>query len=151
VKKEVFVCRMCGDCCRGTGGIVITEAESRRISGHLGLDLQIFHDRFTTTSGSKRQIASTAGGSCIFLDKDGCSIHPVKPDVCSAWPFFRGNLIDESSWALSQGSCLGIVAEAGHIEFVRQGLEYLESHGLLREADDAEVPNALRNLDLFQG
>jgi uncharacterized protein len=149
VSGEAFVCRMCGDCCRGSGGIVITEQEAERISTHLELDLQPFLDRFTVTRGGKRQIASHEG-VCVFLGRNGCTVHSVKPDVCRAWPFFRGNLIDESSWSLSQDSCQGIVAEVGHPEFVRQGLEYLQSHGLLRDAEglDEQTPNALKVGDI---
>jgi uncharacterized protein len=147
---ESFVCRMCGDCCRGTGGIVITPGEAWRISAHLHLDQQTFLDRFTLKIGDKRQIISSADGFCVFLSDNGCAVHPVKPDVCRAWPFFRGNLLDESSWALAQDACQGIVSEVGHAAFVRQGLEYLKTHGLLREADglDEKVPNALKAGDI---
>ena len=41
-----------------------------------------------------------------------------------------------------QEYCPGVNPEAGHAEFVRQGLHYLREHGLLRS--DAKLdPNAL--------
>ena len=146
MSPEAFVCRMCGECCRGSGGIVVTVEEARRISEHLGLGLELFYDRYTVWAGEKRLIAGDAERGCVFLSENGCAIHAVKPDVCRAWPFFRGNLIDESSWLLSQDSCAGIIAEVDHREFVRQGLDYLATHGLLRDEDrgDVQAPNALK-------
>jgi uncharacterized protein len=147
---EAFVCRMCGECCRGTGGIVVTYGETERISAALGLTPDEFLERFTVASGPKRLIASTQDGSCIFLHQSGCAIHGVKPDVCLAWPFFRGNLLDKESWAMAQDSCAGIVGEVGHEEFVRQGLAYLRVHGLLKGSDarQEQDPNALKVVDI---
>ena len=57
------------------------------------------------------------------------------PDVCRAWPFFRGNLVDADSWGMALDYCPGINPEAGHAAFVREGLRYLRENGL--EGDDA--------------
>jgi uncharacterized protein len=141
---------MCGECCRGTGGIVVTEREAERISAALGLTPDVFLERFTIPAGPKRLIASTPDGSCVFLHQSGCAIHGVKPDVCRAWPYFRGNLLDKESWTMAQDSCAGIVEEVGHEEFVRQGLAYLREHGLLKGTDarPEQDPNALNVVDI---
>ena len=128
-----FACRMCGECCRGEGGIVVTREEQERLSRLLDMDLESFCRRYTTSVGEKRVLATGQDGYCIFFVKDrGCNVHSDKPDICRAWPFFRGNLIDAISWEMAQESCPGIEPGVGHREFVRQGCAYLLRHGLTR-------------------
>ncbi len=138
---------MCGHCCQGTGGIVVSPEEQERLCRFLDIDLATFLERYTELVSAKRIIKSDVGGYCVFFEKDqGCSVHPAKPDVCRAWPFFRGNLLDESSWEMAQDYCPGITRDVSHAEFVRQGLTYLEAHGLTHDADvDA---NALKISDI---
>ena len=54
----------------------------------------------------------------------------AKPDICRAWPFFRGNLLDAESLALAKDYCPGIHPEIEWGEFARQGLNYLDAKNL---------------------
>ncbi|MGX9366324.1 YkgJ family cysteine cluster protein [Desulfoplanes sp. PS50] len=142
-----FSCQMCGHCCQGTGGIVVSPDEQKRLCQFLNIDLTTFQEKYTDLVSSKRIIKSDATGYCVFFQKaTGCSVHTAKPDVCRAWPFFRGNLLDPVSWELAQDYCPGISKNVTHEEFVRQGLVYLSSHGLAHTKDlDA---NALKVDDI---
>jgi hypothetical protein len=76
----------------------------------------------------------------------GCGVHPGRPDVCRAWPFFRGNLVDETSWRLIQDYCPGVNPDVPFPDFVSQGRRYLKEHDLERE-DQGSAPNALLKID----
>ncbi len=142
-----FSCKMCGHCCQGTGGIVVSPEEQERLCRFLNMELDVFLERYTVLVASKRIIKSDASGYCVFFEKGkGCSVHPSKPGVCRAWPFFRGNLMDQTSWEMAQDYCPGITKTTSHGEFVRQGLLYLESHSLNQDKD--AIANALKVDDI---
>lgn len=137
-----FVCRQCGHCCEGEGGIVLAAKDQQRLADHLKLALDAFLDGFTRRKADKIELASRADGYCVFFE-DGCAVHPARPNICRAWPFFRGNLLDASSWELSRGYCPGINPTVSHDAFAEQGLAYIQEHALAQD-DDPDGPNALR-------
>lgn len=139
--SEAFECRMCGHCCQGEGGIVMTAKDRKRLAAHLGITEDELISRHCHQRGGKLHLNAGEDDYCVFF-REGCSVHPGRPDICRAWPYFRGNLIDETSWEMIQEYCPGVNPEAGHAEFVRQGREYLRSHDLLRYDPDTS-PNAL--------
>ncbi|MGE4298648.1 MAG: YkgJ family cysteine cluster protein [Desulfovibrionaceae bacterium] len=141
--QSAFTCRMCGHCCEGGGGIVMARRDRDRLAAHLGLDEATMLERYAEQRNGKWYLRVGGDGFCLFF-KEGCSVHVAKPDVCRAWPFFRGNLVDEDSWAMAQEYCPGINPEAGHAAFVREGVAYIKENGL--EGDDA--PDSARALRL---
>ena len=68
-------------------------------------------DHFVKTccsrSGERFVLAQQKNGYCLFWDKN-CTIHAVKPKMCSAWPFIASVLVDVGSWQIMAGSCPGI-------------------------------------------
>ncbi len=138
-----FDCQMCGHCCEGRGGIVLAAKDRARLAEHLGLEVDAFLERYAEELNGKLVLRVNADGFCVFFGK-GCSVHQAKPDICRAWPFFRGNLVDELSWRMAQEYCPGINPAAGHAEFVRQGLAHLASNRLLDSAEDVDGPAALK-------
>ncbi len=142
--KKAFECQMCGHCCYGEGGIVVSKRDQKRLSLYLNLPLQTFRDKFTALSDSQFVLKTAENGYCVFFHPNkGCSVHSHKPDICQAWPFFRGNLMDEMSWQMAQEYCPGINPDVGHKEFVRQGLIYLKENNLFQDQLDEEAPKAL--------
>jgi Fe-S-cluster containining protein len=138
---QAFECRMCGHCCHGEGGIVMTAKDRTRLAAHLGIDEGELITRYAMERGGKLQLISGDDGYCVFFSQ-GCGVHPGRPDICRAWPYFRGNLVDETSWEMIQEYCPGVNPKAGHAEFVRQGKQYLRDEDLLRYDPDTS-PNAL--------
>lgn len=142
---RVFTCKMCGRCCEGRGGIVLSPKDLVRIAGHLGLCHADFRARYAEPRGGKLTIRSGDDGYCVFFKAgEGCTVHSGRPDVCRAWPFFRGNLVDEISLRMAAADCPGIRLEAGFAEFCRQGFEYLSGHGLVADEDDPLAANTLK-------
>ncbi|WP_147821276.1 YkgJ family cysteine cluster protein [Salidesulfovibrio onnuriiensis] len=138
---KAFECRMCGHCCHGEGGIIMSEKDRQRLALHLGISVEELLEKYSEERNGKISLGTGDDGYCVFF-KDGCGVHPGRPDICRAWPFFRGNLIDSMSWEMIQEYCPGVNPEAGHAEFVRQGRQYLRDENLLRY-DPATDPNAL--------
>jgi hypothetical protein len=131
---------MCGHCCQGQGGIVASAPERDRLAAYLGLSVEEFCARYTEAQGEKLVLRCGADGCCVFFDPaTACTVHPAKPDVCRAWPFFRGNLVDATSWELAQDYCPGINAASGHQEFVRQGKAYLRDNDLVKAGGPDEA------------
>ncbi len=104
-----------------------------RLCRHLGLPKERFLAESAENASGKYRLKSRPDGYCVFfVEGHGCGVHPARPDICRAWPFFRGNLIDAVSWEMAQDFCPGINGNVSHAQFVRQGLAYLREHGLSR-------------------
>lgn len=133
-----FHCQRCGHCCHGKGGIVLRGKDIERLAAHLQMTAEDFLRDYTESPHGKPRIIVGGDDFCIFYEQDrGCSVHQAKPDVCRAWPFFRGNLIDASSWEMASGYCPGIVLSAGHEAFAAEGLTWLRDNDLLEPEKDA--------------
>lgn len=125
-----FDCMMCGHCCEGKGGIVVSNTDLERLCAHLSVSKEAFVERWGVLRANKLFIRSN-GTHCIFFQQNaGCQVHSAKPDICRAWPFFRGNLVDSESLALAKDYCPGIARDVSHADFARQGISYLERAGL---------------------
>ncbi len=91
-----------------------------------------FLARYTEIFDGKPVLITGEDGFCYFFKEGrGCTIHEARPDVCRAWPYFRGNLIDEFSFAMAKEDCPGIVKTVSHAFFAHDGYAYLKNNGLL--------------------
>ncbi len=129
---------MCGHCCEGKGGIVVSPKDLERICAHLSLSAEEFIEKYGVMNNGKLKIGNGDDGYCVFfVFGKGCAVHEGKPDICRAWPYFRGNMIDSESLFLAKDFCPGIRPNASHAEFVLEGQKYLVKHNLL--ASDAKT------------
>ncbi|MBA4356261.1 MAG: YkgJ family cysteine cluster protein [Desulfovibrio sp.] len=141
--ESSFSCQRCGHCCQGVGGIVMTARDRERLARHLGLDTLAMLASCAESVGEKIRLRVGADGYCVFFRQgQGCGVHAGRPDICRAWPYFRGNLVDALSWQMIQTDCPGVNHAAGHPLFVSQGVAYLYEHGLVHEPGP-ESPRAL--------
>ncbi len=106
-ESDIFQCKMCGDCCKGYGGTYVTQKDIKAISDYIKTDPKRFIAKYCSMSGKRPVLTQGQNGYCIFWDKH-CTIHPVKPRMCRAWPFIEPVLIDSSNWTAMAGSCPGI-------------------------------------------
>ncbi len=114
-----------------------------RLIRRLGMDESSFLSLYTERRNGKNSIRTGPDGNCLFFRVDeGCSVHEDKPDVCRAWPFFRGNMVDPVSLFLAKDFCPGIRRDATHAEFVAEGRRRLQEDGLGATDPDNEA-NAL--------
>lgn len=141
--EAAFDCKRCGHCCQGEGGIVLTEHDRERLAAHLGLAVAEMLSAYAEAAGEKLRLRCGPDGYCVFYKQDcGCGVHPGRPDICRAWPYFRGNLVDADSWEMIQSDCPGVERAAGHAGFVDEGLRYLDDNGLVHDPGP-ETPHAL--------
>ena len=90
-----FECTRCGNCCRNHGDyafVYLTDPDVAAISAHLGLDRQVFLERYCCEHDGAVSLR-TDSPACAFLQPDHrCAIYPVRPRQCATWPFWRENL-----------------------------------------------------------
>ncbi len=143
IEPEAFSCKMCGHCCQGKGGIILTDKDSIRLAELLNITVKELHEQHCEQAHDEKIQLKVAEKDlyCIFY-KNGCSIHPARPDICRAWPFFKGNIIDPISLNLSLDYCPGINKDIEHKTFAKQGLEYIKKKNL--NHCEKNAPNALK-------
>lgn len=142
-EKSVFNCRMCGHCCEGRGGIVVSPSDLIRLAAHMQQEPEAVAERYCERIAGKLKIRCGEDGYCVFFRKgSGCGVHEGKPAICRAWPFFRGNIEDPASLAMAKEFCPGIELDARHEDFAIEGRNYLRENGLLASDSSCEA-NAL--------
>lgn len=117
--SSLFECRQCGECCRGFGGTLVTEADAAAIAGYLDMSLETFLKTYCVRSGCGTVLAQGEDGYCIFAHRALCRIHPVKPRMCRAWPFIEGVLRDPGNWYIMAGACPGMRTDVSENTVVR--------------------------------
>ena len=106
--SEIFKCVECGECCKGYGGTYVTDEDIRRIAEYIDANPDTFAAKYCQMSGSRPVLALGTDGYCVFWKNKLCSIHPVKPRMCKAWPYIENVLKDVENWRIMAGSCPGI-------------------------------------------
>jgi Fe-S-cluster containining protein len=112
---------MCGECCRGRGGVYLDLRGAAAAAAFLGLDFPRFAELFLDREPSGLySVASAAGpgGHCLLFRDGICLIHPVKPPICRAWPRLRALVTDPEAFREASEACPGLA---------RTGFEALSS------------------------
>ena len=127
-----FSCKMCGHCCYGRGGIVLGTKDLPRLLEYFQLDKESLLNKYTENMNDKPCLIVKDDGYCYFFKEgEGCTIHEARPDVCRAWPYFRGNLVDSTSLEMAKEDCPGIIKDVSHAFFAHDGYAYLVENKLL--------------------
>ncbi|WP_207683610.1 YkgJ family cysteine cluster protein [Desulfonema magnum] len=105
--SDIFNCQKCGECCKGYGGTFVTEEDIEAIAAYIKTTPEHFVSDYCQMSGGKPVLAQAQNGYCVFWD-EVCTIHPVKPRMCRAWPFIKSVLTDINNWRIMAASCPGI-------------------------------------------
>lgn len=107
--NEIFECRQCGSCCNGFGGTCVTKKDILKISSYIQSDPDTFMNRYCVPSGSRYVLTLGKDGSCIFFDRTRqCTIHPIKPYMCKAWPFIQPVINHPENWNMMASACPGM-------------------------------------------
>ncbi len=106
---DIFECKLCGDCCEGFGGTYVSDDDIKKISEYIGFDPENFKQTYCDPSGSKFVLTRGKDGYCIFFDSQKqCTIHPVKPYMCRAWPFLKTIIKNPENWDAMANACPGM-------------------------------------------
>jgi len=106
--EEIFTCQQCGECCKGYGGTYVSRADVEAIAAYIGVDPAHIEEAYCTRSGDRLVLVQQESGFCIFWKDRICSIHPVKPKMCRAWPYISNLLVDPTNWEKMASMCPGI-------------------------------------------
>jgi Fe-S-cluster containining protein len=91
-----FKCTGCGDCCRWTGSVLLTDRDITAMAERVELPEQEFIDRHTRLAPNRIQLAllDHPDGRCSFLEGDRCSVYEARPEQCRSFPF---------AWSVPEG------------------------------------------------
>ncbi len=147
-----FNCTMCGVCCTGENGIVVDDSvDLPRLLDYFSCSIEELDEKYTFIYNGKRVLRSSVNEeklACMFYsDKKSCTIHTARPSICRAWPYFRGNMLDELSLEMAKSDCEGIQIQAKFENFHNEGYAYLNEHGLIKDMQDKSAANALKYKD----
>lgn len=91
-----FSCDRCGRCCRNREDILLSPHDLYRIARYLHKTpkeiVETYCEWYIGESSRIpiiRLLPKQYRKTCPFLSKDGCSIHPAKPNVCALFPLGR--------------------------------------------------------------
>ena len=85
--EEKFACRRCNECCKKPGYVYLEKGEEERIARYMNQDVRDFVNTSCDLIDRTRLVLKKfSDESCIFLNSEGCSIHPVKPKQCKDFP-----------------------------------------------------------------
>jgi uncharacterized protein len=117
---DIFECRLCGRCCRGFGGTYVTGRDILRICEHIQADPDTFVIRYCDMTGAGPVLSQGPDDFCIFFDaQNHCTIHPVKPRMCSTWPFLETLLQNPENWDAMASACPGMKPSIPHPDLKR--------------------------------
>ncbi len=106
-----FECTRCGNCCRNHGDyafVYLTDHDVSAIAQFLGLPAERFLERYCTRDGDW-VVLRMDEPACPFLDGENrCTIYPVRPRQCAAWPFWTENLRRATWEGAVKACCPGI-------------------------------------------
>ncbi len=112
---DIFVCKQCGECCNGFGGTYVTPQDVTNISRFIKSEPDTFVKKYCDPSGSRHVLTRGSDGCCVFFDKlKQCTIHPVKPYMCRAWPFIKTLIKNPENWDIMANSCPGMKKGVAH-------------------------------------
>lgn len=104
-----FTCQPgCTRCCETVGYVYFTDDDIVRAAEFVGLTAAEFERRYIYRTRYLRRMLKPERGQCHFLKDGGCSIHPVKPVQCRAYPFWPELVEDRKAWRREARACPGI-------------------------------------------
>ncbi|HSB12958.1 MAG TPA: YkgJ family cysteine cluster protein [Bryobacteraceae bacterium] len=104
-----FVCQAeCTKCCEVSGYVYLTEQDLKRAAAHLGMSAPSFEKKYIYRTKHLLRLRKPRGSQCHFLEKGGCSIHPVKPLQCRVFPFWPEKIGSPTAWRETGRMCPGI-------------------------------------------
>jgi Fe-S-cluster containining protein len=115
---DIFNCQQCGDCCKGFGGTYVSSEDVQSIAAFIDIDPKVLLEKYCQLSGKNPVLAQAENGYCVFWKDRICTIHPVKPRMCKAWPFIPNILKDPQNWYIMAGLCPGIRTDVTPSEIV---------------------------------
>ncbi len=98
----------CVKCCEEKGFVYLSENDVVRIAEHLRMPRVEFERRYLYRTKNQRRLRTPHDAVCPFLSESGCTIHPVKPAQCAAFPIWPEIIESKKEYAEAASRCPGI-------------------------------------------
>lgn len=148
IREIGFKCLGCGECCSGEdNSVVVFPFEVRRILAATGLGwLEVAGppdvgewDKdgcFHTLEWRLKKVSQ----SCRFFENGLCSIYPIRPGLCSTYPFYLDEGVLQCSMCSGIGGCIepSEARELAERVIRRYVFELLEAIALTEKYEDFE-------------
>lgn len=83
-----YQCNACSRCCHNKA-IRVGPYEILRLARRLGMTTTEFIAQHTEAGGTVLRMRNENNRACIFLNQQGCSVHPDRPLACRLYPLAR--------------------------------------------------------------
>jgi Fe-S-cluster containining protein len=83
-----YQCNACSRCCHNKA-IRVGPYEILRLARRLGMTTTEFIERHTEAGGTVLRMQAENNRACIFLNQQGCGVHPDRPLACRLYPLAR--------------------------------------------------------------
>jgi Fe-S-cluster containining protein len=83
-----YQCNACSRCCHNKA-IRVGPYEILRLTRRLGMTTTEFIEQHTEAGGTVLRMQAENNRACIFLNQQGCSVHPDRPLACRLYPLAR--------------------------------------------------------------
>jgi uncharacterized protein len=83
-----YQCNACSHCCHNKA-IRVGPYEILRLARRLGITTTQFIAQHTEAGGTVLRMRDENNRACIFLNQQGCSVHPDRPLACRLYPLAR--------------------------------------------------------------
>jgi hypothetical protein len=83
-----YQCNACSRCCHNKA-IRVGPYEILRLARRLGMTTTEFIAQHTEAGGTMLRMHAENDRACIFLNQQGCGVHPDRPLACRLYPFAR--------------------------------------------------------------
>lgn len=104
-----FQCQSgCVKCCEEKGFVYLGEDDVARIAEFLRMTMAEFEQRHIYRTKHQRRLRKPRNAECPFLSESGCTIHPVKPAQCLAFPIWPEIVESKKELAKTARRCPGI-------------------------------------------
>jgi len=108
-----FRCVKCGICCGDTKKkirhILILSTEAEQIASATSQPISAFAVKIEDKAPYSYEMKKTAeNGKCVFLEKNHCTIYPLRPLICRFYPFELKIAANQKNEFLYTDECQGI-------------------------------------------
>ena len=83
-----YRCNACSRCCHNKA-IRVGPYEILRLARRLGMTTTAFIEQHTEAGGTVLRMHEANARACVFLNRQGCSVHPDRPLACRLYPLAR--------------------------------------------------------------
>ena len=90
------------------GFVYLTEDDILRLASFVKMTPAAFETRYVYRTKNLRRLRVPRYAQCVFLEPDGCSVHPAKPLQCSTFPFWPELVDSKREWLKTANWCPGI-------------------------------------------